>query len=145
MKTLLLSLILACMPVLRAQSSDRPAHRGGVLAPALIHKVEAEYPPAARRKGLEGVAVLSAEIGKDGVPIHVRVLQTLDPVLDKNAVEALKQWRFRPAEAEGKPVSTEAKIEFQFHLPKFAPLPDSSVKAEEEPVQDNDPVFPILW
>jgi hypothetical protein len=59
-------------------------------------------------------------------------------------MEALQQWRFRPAEVSGKPVLSKAKVEFRFELPKFPLLPDPSMKAEEEPVQDNDPVYP-LW
>jgi TonB family protein len=133
------------MPALLVQASETAKQVAEVRPPVLEHKVEADYTADARQKGLEGVSKLFAEIGKDGIPVNIRVVKPLDPGLDAKAVQALKQWRFRPGERDGKPVSVPATIEFRFRLSKFALLPDPSMKPEEEPVEDNDPLYPIWW
>jgi TonB family protein len=141
MKKLLM--LMACTSALFSQTSTRSAQ--DVVPPYLTHKVEADYTTAARKNGVEGVAILSARIGTDGIPRDISVVQSLDPGLDQKALEALKQWRFRPAKAGAQLVSSEAKIQFQFRLPKSPVLTNSGIKPEEEPVEDNDPVFPFWW
>jgi protein TonB len=46
----------------------------------------------------------------------MRVLHSLGLGLDEKAVEAVKKWKFRPGFKDGKPVTTEAQIEVNFHL-----------------------------
>lgn len=47
--------------------------------------------------------------------IH-RVVHSLDPGLDKKAIEAVSKWRFRPGEKDGKPVNVQAVVEGNFKL-----------------------------
>ncbi len=139
MKTLLT--ILACVPAILAQSVEAPKPLVRTTAPALLYKVEADYTAEARSKGIEGATRLYTEISKDGVPSNIRVVKSLDPGLDAKAVQALKQWRFRPGEKDGKPISVSATIEFLFRLSKFSMFQDPSLKQEAEP-QENDTLLP---
>jgi len=60
--------------------------------------------------------LVAVEVGADGVPNNVRVLRSLGLGLDEKAVEAVKQWRFKPGMKDGKPVPVAATIEVSFRL-----------------------------
>jgi periplasmic protein TonB len=64
--------------------------------PGLIKRVEPIYPPIARAARIEGVVVLDAVILKDGSVDRIQVLKSANSILEKSAVDALKQWRFTP-------------------------------------------------
>jgi TonB family protein len=55
-------------------------------------------------------------VGKDGRPYDVHVRQSLGMGLDEKAIEAVKNWRFRPATLNGQPVATQIAVEVNFHL-----------------------------
>lgn len=93
----------------------------GVLSgPLPIIKVDPRYPPEAIRKNIEGEVVLYAIIRANGSVDSIQVVRRLDPVLDQCAVQALAQWKFRPAARNGKPVAVEAivHIPFNYHAPE---------------------------
>jgi TonB family protein len=88
----------------------------GVKRPVLIHKVEPVYTQEARDAKLEGKVVALIEVGADGVIRNVEIVKPLGMGLDEKAVEALRQWRFQPAEKDGQPVAVKATIEMNFRL-----------------------------
>ena len=59
---------------------------------------------------------LVEEIGADGVPVNVVVVRGLGLGLDEKAVEAITQWRFKPATLAGEPVAVSAQVEINFRL-----------------------------
>lgn len=65
--------------------------------PGVIKRVEPVYPPIARAARIQGTVVLDAVILQDGTVGEVRVLKSANPILEKSAVDALRQWRFTPA------------------------------------------------
>jgi periplasmic protein TonB len=78
-------------PVARA-----PLRIGGELkAPALVERVEPEYPPIAARAQVQGVVILEAVVDRHGRVEDVRVLRSI-PLLDKAAITAVRQWRYSP-------------------------------------------------
>jgi protein TonB len=83
----------------------------------LVHDVAPKYPPEAGRAGIEGTVVLLAVIGKDGTVKDVRVEKGL-PVLAQAAIEAVKQWRYRPYLLNGEPVEVDSQITINFNLSK---------------------------
>jgi TonB family protein len=91
--------------------------------PILVSKVEPDFTPEARAKGIEGSVRLYAEINQSGQAVNVRVIGALDPGLDANAVEAVRKWRFRPALRDGKPVTVAATFDVVYRAPKL-PAPD---------------------
>ena len=85
--------------------------------PRLLSKVEPEYSEEARKRGIQGTVTLSVEIGEDGRIHNAKVLKSLGSGLDEKAVEAVKQWKFRPAQRNGTAVKTSAQVELSFSLP----------------------------
>ncbi len=77
---------------------------GSVSRPELISSVPIEYPEAASKARVMGVVIVEAIIDEQGDVTSTRVLKGLPLGLDKAAVEAVRQWKFKPAMAYGKPV-----------------------------------------
>ena len=89
---------------------------GGVTAPALIYKVEPEYSEEARKAKYQGTVLLYVQVDPSGKATNIRVLHSLGLGLDEKAMEAVKKWKFRAGQRDGKPVTVEAQIEVNFRL-----------------------------
>ena len=89
---------------------------GGVLPPKLISKIEPAYTEEARVAKYQGTAVLSIEVGADGLAHNIRVVRGLGFGLDQNAVAAVSQWRFQAGTKDGAPLAVVATIEVNFKL-----------------------------
>jgi protein TonB len=81
----------------------------------LVYDVTPKYPPEAGRARIEGTVVLLAVIAKDGTVEDVRVKSGLS-VLAQAAIEAVKQWRYRPYLLNGEPVEVDSQITINFTL-----------------------------
>lgn len=81
----------------------------------LIHDVAPTYPPEAGRARIEGTVVLLAVIAKDGTVRDVRVESGL-PVLAQAAIDAVKQWRYKPYLLNGEPIEVDSQITINFTL-----------------------------
>jgi len=81
----------------------------------LIHKVVPTYPPLARMARIQGQVVLQAVISKQGVIENLRVLSG-HPMLAPAAMEAVRQWRYRPYVLNNEPVEVETQITVNFSL-----------------------------
>ncbi len=89
-----------------------------IAEPAPLHKVDPKYPPTLMAEHVEGEVILYAVIRRDGSVDGIQVVRGIDPQLDGNAVRALAQWKFRPAERQGEPVDLEAIVHIPFHAPE---------------------------
>jgi protein TonB len=89
---------------------------GGVAAPQLIFAPDPEFSDEARRAKFQGVCVVSLVVDAHGTPQRVQVLRHLGMGLDQKAVDAVKQYRFKPATLQGKPVPVEVNIEVTFRI-----------------------------
>lgn len=79
-----------------------PVRVGGqIQAPTLIHRVEPYYPSTAVDARLQGVVILEAIVDRDGTVAEVKVLRSVNPLLDREAVLAVKQWRYSPLVLNG--------------------------------------------
>ena len=95
---------------------DVQATTGSMTPPRLIYKVEPEFSEEARKAKFQGTVILSIEVDQSG---HTRTLEVVSSPglgLDRKAIEAVLQWRFRPALRDGKPVTTSARVELNFRL-----------------------------
>ncbi len=90
----------------------------GVTLPSVVRSVKAGYTAAAMDARIEGTALLEAVVLADGRVGDVNVTQSLDKEygLDTQAVEAVKQWLFKPGTKDGKPVAVRVTIEIRFTL-----------------------------
>ena len=88
----------------------------GLIPPLLIKKSDPEYPKSARAaKAGDGTVFLCAEIDRSGVPRNLRVLSSTHPSFEEEALIAIKKWRFRPGNKNGKPV-VGVGIDLNFRL-----------------------------
>jgi len=85
--------------------------------PERIKKVDPIYPEAARLSRVEGRVVLEAVIDENGNVSAARAVSG-DPSLAKASIYAVLQWRYRPAQAEGKPVKIRMMVQMDFALAK---------------------------
>ena len=85
--------------------------------PNPIRKVDPKYPRTLINEHVEGEVVLYAVIRRDGSVDSIQLVRGVDEELDKNAMNALSQWKFRPATRQGEPVELEAIIYIPFHAP----------------------------
>ena len=89
---------------------------GGVIQGSKTHDVTPQYPPMAKIARVQGAVVLAAIIGKDGTIQNLHVISTASPLLNQSAVEAVKQWRYRPYILNGEPVEVDTTITVNFTL-----------------------------
>jgi protein TonB len=87
----------------------------GVSQGLLIHRVQPMYPPLARQARIQGTVVLQAEISKDGTIENLRLISG-HPMLAPSAIEAVRQWRYKPYFLNGEPVAVETQITVNFTL-----------------------------
>jgi TonB family protein len=96
---------------------------GDVKAPVVINRVEPIYPEEARKARITGIVIVKAIISRDGVVKDVQVLKPLPFGLDQAAVDAVKQWTFKPATLAGKPVDVYFNLTINFKLSTPPPPP----------------------
>jgi protein TonB len=87
----------------------------GVTAGMIVHRVQPMYPPLARQARIQGPVVLQAEISKDGSIENLHLISG-HPMLAPAAIEAIKQWKYKPYILNGEPVEVETTITFNFTL-----------------------------
>jgi protein TonB len=89
---------------------------GGVSAPVVIFRVEPQYSEEARKAKYQGTVIISAIVRKNGGLDVLKVVRGIGLGLDENAVEALKQWKFRPGMKNGVPVDVFLNVEVNYSL-----------------------------
>lgn len=89
---------------------------GNVKAPVKIHAPDPIYTEEARMARIQGVVILQTIIDAAGQVTDIRVLKGLPSGLTEAAVEAVSQWRFRPATLEGKPVAVHYLVTISFSV-----------------------------
>jgi periplasmic protein TonB len=88
---------------------------GSVESASLINKVTPQYPPIAKTAHVSGTIVLHAVISKEGT---IQELQYVSgpPLLMKAAMDAVKEWRYKPTTLNGEPVEVDTTIDVVFTL-----------------------------
>jgi TonB family protein len=99
------------------EADDRVYHlTSRMTPPVLVESVRPDYPSAERRARREGTVMVSAVIGKDGVPREVKVIRSVSPGLSDAAIQAVLKWRYRPARLEDRTVAVYTVIRLVFDL-----------------------------
>ena len=113
------ALHLGVAPQTSQPASDATGYRisGGVMAGQILSRVNPVYPPEARAAGISGSVVLQARIGKDGVVQNLSAISG-PAELQAAAIDAVKQWVYRPYLLNGAPVEVNTTITVNYHLAK---------------------------
>jgi TonB family protein len=102
-------------------SGDLPLRVGGdVKPPVIINRVEPIYPALAKESRISGIVILEVVIDHTGVVKDARVLKPLPFGLDQAALDAVKQWTFRPAMLNGQAVDVLFNITINFRSSESA-------------------------
>ncbi len=109
--------ILSSAPVAvpKVATPQRVRVSTGVATGLLLKKVQPNYPPLAKSARIQGHVLLTAEISKDGT-IQGLKLVSGHPMLAPAAIEAVKQWRYKPYLLNGEPVAVETQVDVIFSL-----------------------------
>jgi len=83
--------------------------------PEPVTRVSPVYPDLAREAGVDGTVNVQALVGKDGKVKDVRVVKSI-PMLDEAAKAAVRQWVFKPALSNNKPVAVWVGVPVKFSL-----------------------------
>jgi TonB family protein len=97
-------------------NTGAPVMADGATAPRVIYQVEPEYTPEARQAKTNGAVLVSLKVDEQGKPQDVQVVRGIGKGLDQQAVAAVRQYRFKPAMKDDKPVEEALKIEINFQI-----------------------------
>jgi protein TonB len=89
---------------------------GGVSAPVLLYQPEPEFSEEARKAKVAGDVIVSIQVDPTGRPIHVHIARGIGMGLDEKALEAVRQYKFKPAMKDGKPVTVEMNVDVNFQI-----------------------------
>lgn len=139
---------------LASGKTDKPYEVGGAIsAPIPIFQPDLKITNYAKRNRIRGDCVIGAIIDADGIPQDLHVVKSLEPGLDRDSVETLKTWRFKPALKDGKtPVAAEVTLVVSINVygGYFAPFvnllpkPPNEVLASAKAVADHSVTAPVI-
>jgi len=112
-----LNSIIGSMPIAMPKAATPPRMRvsEGVAAGQLLHKITPNYPPLARQARIQGSVVLEAVISRNGTIENLHLVQG-HPMLAPAAIEAVKQWKYKPYLLNNEAVEVETLITVNFTL-----------------------------
>jgi TonB family protein len=125
MKSAVLSVIGVVLLAAASPAQEIPPYKPGgqVTMPSVISEVKPSYNAEAMRARIQGIVKVEVVVQPDGTVGDVRILQGLDPLLDPEAIAAVKKWRFKPGMKDGVAVPVAVEIELTFTIRSDAPGP----------------------
>ena len=105
----------AAQPVNNANKTEGPDE---ITKPELVYRRDPVHPAKALadKNTLNGSCVVAMTIDEEGVPTDLHIVKSLRADYDQSALEAVREWRFKPAQKNGKPVVTNVKTEIHFEI-----------------------------
>jgi TonB family protein len=90
----------------------------GIATPQPVFSPDPDYPVSVRKgkHKIQGTCVLGFVVDERGMVRDVHVARSLDKRLDQNTIDTVKQWKFKPAMKDGKPVAVRTSVEVEFRL-----------------------------
>jgi TonB family protein len=86
----------------------------GVSPPRVIKQTTPQYPNG-RGVRASGSVIIGLIVSSKGLPKDPHILKSLDKDLDQSAVDAVKEWRFAPAQKDGKAIAVRVSLQIEFH------------------------------
>jgi protein TonB len=101
-----------------SEKSSEPVYEigNGVTVPKGTYTPNPEFSEKARKKKINGTVVVAMIVTAEGRVREVKVIKSLEESLDKQAIAAVRTWRFEPATKDGKPVAVHVKAEVDFRV-----------------------------
>ena len=90
------------------------------MPPRKIVDVSPQYPESARQAKIQGLVILDATIDAGGNVVDAKVLRSV-PMLDQAALDAVRQWKYLPAQLDGKPTAVMMTLTVNFRLTSHQP------------------------
>jgi protein TonB len=117
-KDKLVSKVVGTIPLEGVTDEVQPPVKaeGDITPPKIIKRVEPVYPEEARKEGIEGEVILEVQTDIYGRIKRAKVVQSVDPHLDKAAVDAVRQWVYEPKIVEGSPRGVIFSVTVTFNL-----------------------------
>jgi protein TonB len=112
--TFLLAVILACLPL--HLKADDTIYTKVDINPVPVKTPPPEYPDAMKRQGVSGVVAVSIIIDEKGVVTSTTVAKASQVEFEAPAMEAVKKWKFKPAQKDGAPVKMKVTVPIRFNL-----------------------------
>jgi protein TonB len=104
-------------PVAAPVTDQAPLRAGGdVKRPLKVRDATPAYPSIARAAHVEGVVIIEATIGPDGKVQDARILRSANPLLNEEALNAVRQWEYTPTLLNGIPVAIVMTVTVEFRL-----------------------------
>lgn len=113
LKVFSLSLLLGSFASLQAATSEGTAFD---VRPMPVKTPPPEYPSSMRREGMTGVVALRVVIDETGNVTDCSVAKSSNSAFEEPAMNAVKKWRFKPAEKAGAPIKVSLIIPIQFAI-----------------------------
>ncbi len=113
----------------------------GASAPVLIYSPDPEYSKEARKAKRGDTCVLNLVVDTNGRTRDIKIIQSVGVGLDEKAIEAVKQWKFKPAMKDGRPVIVEIRVEIDFRRYNGSPPESRAPRAPPEASFDDSPHF----
>jgi TonB family protein len=110
-------LICSCAAwLLPGQADDEPVYDlgPGVSPPRVVKQVNPHY-STDRGVRAVGSVIIALVVSSKGLPKNPRVVKGIEKDLDESAVEAVREWRFAPAQKDGKAVAVRVSVQIEFH------------------------------
>lgn len=121
---------------------------GEIKPPELIKKVDPVYPELARRAKVEGNVILNVRTDEEGRVDQIKVAQSRDPLLNRAAIDAVRQWQYQPFYYKGKLYPILFTVTIRFKLTDTEIEEEQGDKEEEVPtirpqlIRRVEPIYP---
>ena len=109
----MVALSLTCV-LLGCAAGNAAQEITGLVFPRVIKEVKPQYPAELKEQKIEGHVWLECVVNVGGEPTEIAVTKSLHETLDRAAIDALEQWRFKPATKYGKPIAMKITVEVRF-------------------------------
>ncbi len=117
MKTILVALLCLSAVTIFGSRQEKDKEKAKVdVMPVVVTKTMPKYPEAAKKDNLEGKVYLNVLADAKGRVEEVKVSKSDAQIFNEAAIASAKEWTFKPALKDGKPVATWVTIPFQFKL-----------------------------
>jgi TonB family protein len=113
-------MIMSVVPMCAAQNKavmQAVAITDDITPPRLREVASPDYTEEAKKKKVEGTVTLSIVVDTKGDVMDAKVVKGLGHGLDENAIIAVKEWKYKPAEKDGAPVAVKMEVAVEFFLP----------------------------